>query len=180
MNFDPNRPQAPNPYPALAGISSFDVTSPQITEGEPLPFALSGDGGSHSPALDWAGAPSETASFLLTCFDPDAPMPGAFWHWLVEDIPATTTSVGYDEGRVPGAGLPGAYSTPNSSGMSSFFGAAPPFGDQYHRYFFVVHALDVEHLELPKGSDSSPVEVSEAALPHTIARAVLMGTYQRL
>ncbi|MDR0837382.1 MAG: YbhB/YbcL family Raf kinase inhibitor-like protein [Propionibacteriaceae bacterium] len=179
MSFDPNRPQVPDPYASLPPVPAFPLVSPQIVAGEPLPFALSGDGGAHSPELSWTGAPAETASLLLTCFDPDAPMPGGYWHWLVVDVPAGTVGVAYDAGQVSGAGLDGAYSTPNSSGRVSYVGSAPPVGDQYHRYFFVVHALDVEHLALPRGAESSPVEVAEAALPHTIARAVLMGTYQR-
>ena len=56
-------------------------------------------------------------------------------------------------------------------------GAAPPPGDQVHRYFFVVHALDVPSLGL--GPDTMPGAANTAVLFHTLARAVLVGTYQR-
>jgi Raf kinase inhibitor-like YbhB/YbcL family protein len=184
MAFDPNRPQAPHPYKGLPVIPAFQLASPQFTDGEPLPYELSGDGGGHSPELNWSGAPAATAGFLVTCFDPDAPRPGGFWHWLISDVPADVTTLPYDAGRLPAAGLPGggrdgAYTIANSAGSYDYIGAAPPPGDQVHRYFFAVHALDVAPLDLPLCEDTPPAEVAAVALPHTIARAVLMGTYRR-
>ncbi|MDR1354662.1 MAG: YbhB/YbcL family Raf kinase inhibitor-like protein [Propionibacteriaceae bacterium] len=179
MTFDPNRPQAPHPYEGLPAVPSFLLTSPQITEGERLPYELSDDGGAHSPELNWRDAPAETKSFLITCFDPDAPRPGGFWHWLLVDVPTCCTGLPYDAGRHLNGDVASAYSTINSRGDYKYVGAAPPAGDQLHRYFFAVHALDVTHLQLPLGTKTSPVDVAFTALPHTIARAVLMGGYQR-
>jgi Raf kinase inhibitor-like YbhB/YbcL family protein len=51
-------------------------------------------GKNQSPALSWAGAPQETQSFAVLVHDPDAPTGGAgWWHWVVYDLPATTTGL---------------------------------------------------------------------------------------
>ena len=55
-------------------------------------------------------------------------------------------------------------------------GAAPPEGDQVHRYFFVVHA--VKEPALGVDSDASPAVVSFNLAFKTAARAIVMGTYQ--
>ncbi|MDR2895336.1 MAG: YbhB/YbcL family Raf kinase inhibitor-like protein [Propionibacteriaceae bacterium] len=192
MNIDLDRPVPPNPYAILPQVPAFELVSPEITDGQPLPLAQTVDGGSISPALSWSGFPPQTQSFLLTCFDPDAPRDGGFWHWVVADIPVQIVSVpaGGPTGRIrqltqrifkptSSIGVESALDLPNSAGTTGFFGAAPPKGDRVHRYFFAVQALSVPRLELPHGSKTAPALVSATAVPVVIARAVLMGTYQR-
>ena len=55
-------------------------------------------------------------------------------------------------------------------------GAAPPQGDQVHRYFFVVHAVGEDSLGVD--SDASPAVVSFNLAFKTVGRAILHGTYQ--
>ncbi|MDR2974161.1 MAG: YbhB/YbcL family Raf kinase inhibitor-like protein [Propionibacteriaceae bacterium] len=163
-----------------------------MTNGKPLALEQTADGGSISPQLTWSGYPPQTQSFLLTCYDPDAPREGGFWHWLVADIPVTVTSIpsGSAIGRIKALanrffrppssiGVPEAIDLPNSAGLPGFMGAAPPKGDRAHRYFFAIQALEVAHLELPHGRKTAPALVSATAIPYTIARGVLMGTFQR-
>ena len=64
----------------------------------------------------------------------------------------------------------------NDGGAQGFMGAAPPEGDQVHRYFFVVHAVKEESLGVD--SDSSPAVVSFNLAFKTAARAIIHGTYQ--
>ena len=53
---------------------------------------------------------------------------------------------------------------------------APPAVERPHRYYFVVHALDVERLGVDH--NTSPAAVSFTMLGHTLGRAILMATYQ--
>ena len=73
MNID-QRPLAPSPYDGL-NVPTFTLSSTVLTDGAPMPKSATADAGSLSPDLAWHGFPEETASFMLTCFDPDAPIP---------------------------------------------------------------------------------------------------------
>ena len=149
-----------SPYDHLPKVASFTVTSTDIADGQPLPTAqmsgIFGAGGADvSPQLSWSGFPEGTKSFAVTVFDPDAPIPSGFWHWAVHDIPVTTTELAANAGDEGGANLPaGAVTLRNDGGGARFLGAAPPEGHGPHRYFVVVHAVDVESLGV--GPDSSP------------------------
>jgi hypothetical protein len=126
--------------------------------------------------LSWSGFPEQSKSFVVTCYDPDAPTPSGFWHWLLVDVPSTTTSLPRAAGATA-ASLPGnAFHVRNDMGDAGYDGAAPPPGDQIHRYYFVVHAVDVESL----GADasSSAAVVSFMLAFHTLARALLVPTFQ--
>ena len=166
----------PDPYDLLPSVPSFTVTSDDVTDGQPLSDAQVASGGDTSPQLSWSGAPEGTRSFTVTCFDPDAPTPSGFWHWVLVDLPAETTSLDTGAGA-EGATLPGgAYMCRNDGGTKAFTGAAPPEGDQVHRYYFVVHA--VTEVQLGTDSDASPAVVSFNLAFKTAGRAILTGTYQ--
>lgn len=174
MSLD--RPVSPDPYPLLPAAPSFTVTSTDVTDGQPLKDDQVAEHGNTSPQLSWEPGPVGTQSYTVTCFDPDAPTPSGFWHWVLVDLPADVTSLDTGAGAV-GAALPGgAFHVRNDAGQAGFMGAAPPAGDQIHRYYFVVHAVTEPSL----GVDDSvtPAVVSFNLAFKTAGRAILHGTYQ--
>jgi len=174
MSLD--RPVTPDPYPLLPSVASFTVTSDDIVAGSPLKDDQVAALGDTSPQLSWSGAPEGTKSFVITCFDPDAPTPSGFWHWVAVDVPGDVTSLavgaGASDDTLPGA----AFHVRNDGGGLSFMGAAPPEGDQVHRYFFVVHAVAEETLGVD--ASASPAVVSFNLAFKTLGRAIVHGTYQ--
>ncbi|TAM81777.1 MAG: YbhB/YbcL family Raf kinase inhibitor-like protein [Jatrophihabitans sp.] len=180
MSLD--RPEAEDPYRKLPQVGTFEVSSEDFDDGQPLP-ALAGYEGSadgaqnRSPQLTWSGFPEGTKSFVVTCYDPDAPTPSGFWHWVLVDVPAGVTSLAQGAGTA-GAALPGnAFHVRSDWGSRDYGGCFPPDGDRPHRYYFVVHAVDTDSLGVD--ADASPAVVSFNLVFHTLARAQVVGTFQR-
>ncbi|MFD5697730.1 YbhB/YbcL family Raf kinase inhibitor-like protein [Streptomyces lasiicapitis] len=172
---------ANNPFARLPEAASFTVTSTTVTDGAPWsPEQLSGISGvpggkDLSPQLSWSGAPEGTKSYAVTVYDADAPTGSGFWHWAVADLPATVTELPEGAGDDTGSGLPeGAFQLPNDARMARYIGAAPPAGHGPHRYFVVVHALDVESLGVP--AEATPAFLGFNISGHILGRAVLTAT----
>ncbi|GAB2673603.1 YbhB/YbcL family Raf kinase inhibitor-like protein [Thalassiella azotivora] len=175
--MDLDRPQAPEPYSLLPAVRSFDLSSDDVADGAPMDERHTYGGGNESPHLRWSGAPEGTRSFVVTCFDPDAPTPAGFWHWTVVDLPASTTELVRGAGSQGGDALPeGAFMVRSDFGDARYDGAAPPPGDRPHRYVFAVHALDVDTLGVHAGA--TPTVVAFSLNGHTLGRALLTPTFQ--
>ncbi|WP_306856031.1 YbhB/YbcL family Raf kinase inhibitor-like protein [Amycolatopsis roodepoortensis] len=163
-----------DPFARLPEVASFAVTSTSVADGAAwAPEQWTGK--DVSPQLSWSGAPRGTKSYAVTVYDPDAPTGSGFWHWAVADIPAAVTELPEGAGDDTGSGLPeGAFQVPNDARLARFLGAAPPAGHGVHRYFVVVHALDVESLGVP--ADCTPAFLGFTIAQHVLGRAVLIAT----
>lgn len=174
MNLD--RPLAPDPYEFLPDTDPLHVASEDFADGGPLPESAGAAGGNTSPQLSWGGAPGTVAAYLVTCYDPDAPVASGFRHWAVL-LPGSTTSLPAGAGGGEDGALPeGAVTLRNDNGNHEFGGAAPPEGDRAHRYIFAVTALDTADLGLD--ADTSFAKAQFATLGNVMARGTLTGTFQ--
>jgi Raf kinase inhibitor-like YbhB/YbcL family protein len=165
---------------------AFKVTSTSFRDGDYLgaDHILSADfgfgcaGGNRSPHLAWSGAPADTKSFAVTCYDPDAPTGSGFWHWLVVNIPANATELALDAGNTKSPKLPaGALQTRTDFGAPGYGGPCPPPGDHPHRYLFTVFAVSAD--SLPVKADTSAAIVGFQLNFNTLAKAAIMGLYKR-
>jgi Raf kinase inhibitor-like YbhB/YbcL family protein len=172
-----------SPYDRLPQVPSFQVTSDDVRDGEKLGNAqvsgvLGAGGQDVSPHLSWSGFPAETRSFAVTVYDPDAPTASGFWHWAVADIPATVTELPTGAGDETGSGLPsGAIQLrPDAGPPRGYVGAGPPSGHGRHRYYTVVHAVDVDSLGIDGGA--TPAFLGFNLFFHTLARAIIVPWYE--
>ena len=173
----------PLPHEFLPPAPALSVTSDDIDHGERLATAHVADimdaGGENvSPHLQWSGAPPETQSFAVTCFDPDAPTGSGFWHWVVVNIPANVSELKLDAGNPASGLLPkGALQTRTDFGKPGYGGPCPPEGLGAHRYQFTVFAVKQDALQVT--ADTSAAVIGFQLFFNTIEKAVLTGKVER-
>jgi Raf kinase inhibitor-like YbhB/YbcL family protein len=163
-------------------MAKLTLTSSDLVEGGHIADAqvfneFGCKGGNISPALAWSGAPAETKSFALLMYDPDAPTGSGWWHWVVYNIPAGTSSLPAGAGNPHKNLLPsGALQGRTDYGTHGYGGPCPPPGKP-HRYFLRLYALKVAKLEVP--ADASPALIGFNVNAQQLAKAELMGLYGR-
>jgi Raf kinase inhibitor-like YbhB/YbcL family protein len=166
-----------------ASAEEFKLTSPDVAEGGSIAEAqvfngFGCTGRNQSPALSWSGAPPGTRSFAITVYDPDAPTGSGWWHWLVVDLPASTTSLPAGAGDPSGKALPaGAIQIRTDFGKPGYGGSCPPKGDKPHRYIFTVFALKTDKLGV--NADASGAMAGFMINANAIGKASLTATYGR-
>ena len=142
-------------------VLRFHLTSPDIKADSTIAslHVHGGCGGQNvSPALEWHNPPPGTRGFALTMYDPDAPTGSGWWHWVLFDLPQTTTSLARGAGNPGNAALPGtAIQSRNDYGEAGYGGPCPPAGDRPHRYVFTIHALKVGKLDAPRDASCAMV-----------------------
>jgi Raf kinase inhibitor-like YbhB/YbcL family protein len=148
------------------------IFSSAFREGDLIPPKYTCDGEDVSPPLEWEGVPGAAKSLALIVDDPDAPS-GEFVHWLVFDIPTSENGVADGIG-IAGPKVGGGTQGKNGFGETAYGGPCPPSGT--HRYYFHLYALDAT-VGLPSGASRN--EVESAMRSHIVAKAQLMGRYER-
>ncbi len=155
---------------------AFVLSSSSFTHEGEIPAQHTCEGRDVSPALSWSDLPDGTKRLALIVDDPDAPDPQApktIWsHWVLYNLPAVAGSL--DEGVSSDALPEGAGEGKNDWGETGYRGPCPPIGR--HRYFHKLYALDTV---LPDLGSPTKQELEEAMEGHILARAEIMGTYEK-
>ena len=189
------------------------VIPSELAFGKPDAKARVALSANRNPDLAWTGAPAGTKSFAVLCVDPDVPSRGDdvnqegrvvpaslprvdFFHWVLVDVPASTTSIARGEhadGVVP-HGKPGPAAKhgarhgindytgwfagdPSMAGdWYGYDGPCPPWNDTIaHRYVFTVYALDVPRLAVEGRFGGA--DAIRAMAGHVLAQASVTGRY---
>jgi len=166
-----------------ASAAALKVTSPDVAPGKMISdeqvfngFGCTGK--NISPALSWSGAPAGTKSFAVALFDPDAMQGRGFWHWLMVNIPASTTELARDAGKNDGSKLPaGAVQIKNGFRALGYSGSCPPPADEPHGYVMTVYALKLATLDVP--SDITAANMLTTIEASSLGKATLTYHFGR-
>jgi Raf kinase inhibitor-like YbhB/YbcL family protein len=150
------------------------LTSAAFAHQGEIPSKYTCEGDDFSPPLAWSEIPTDAKSLALIVDDPDAPDPAApktTWvHWVLYNMPATATGLPERGKPLPAGSLEGL----NDWQRTGYGGPCPPIGR--HRYFFKLYALDTELADLARPTKA---RLEQAMQDHVVARAELIGTYQK-
>ncbi len=151
----------------------MQIQSSAFAQHAEIPSKYTCEGDNVSPPLAFSGVPQGTRTLALIVDDPDAPDPAAprmtYVHWVLFNLSAATTTLAEGVKELPigtGEGV-------NDWKRTGYGGPCPPIGR--HRYFHKLYALDIE-LEL---SRPTKAELEAAMEGHVLAKAELVGTYQK-
>jgi Raf kinase inhibitor-like YbhB/YbcL family protein len=166
-------------YPA----SAFEISSPGVGSDGTIPVKYTANafgctGENVSLPLVWKDVPAEAKSLAITMYDPDAPTGSGFWHWLIVNLPASTTELPEGAGEPGNAKLPqGAVQARGDAGVAGYFGPCPPQGDPPHRYIFTIFAVKTDKLDI--NAETSGAVVGFNLHFNTIDKASVTYTYGR-
>ena len=166
---------------AKGASAHFRLTAPDLVSKGRIAIShvfngMGCNGQNISPALEWSNPPAGTKSFVVTMYDPDAPTGSGWWHWVMYNIPASTTGLvaGAGNGRnAPRGSTEGA----TDFGTKGYGGPCPPVGDKPHRYHITVFALKVDKLDVPGNATAAYVGFNLNA--NKLATARVTGLYGR-
>jgi Raf kinase inhibitor-like YbhB/YbcL family protein len=168
-----DRPQPAEP--SGGAEMTMKITSSAFAHEGEIPTKYTCEGDDVSVPLAWEGVPDGAKSLALIVDDPDAPDPQApkmVWvHWVVYDIPPTTTSLAEAITEPPAGARDGL----NDWKRTGWGGPCPPIGR--HRYFHKLYALDKQLGDLGTPTKDDLLKAMEG---HVLAEAQLIGTYQKV
>ncbi|WP_345387431.1 YbhB/YbcL family Raf kinase inhibitor-like protein [Nonomuraea salmonea] len=140
-------------------IAEINVTSPELREGKPLPREYSCHGDQGSPPLRWSSQPLSEAKSIAIVADSHTGSDSAV-HWVIYNIPATTTELGPNAAADPPEGSGQATVTSGRAGYE------PPC-EEKASYRFTVYTLD-DKVESAEGSELP--QILKQIANQTIAR----------
>jgi len=150
------------------------ISTRSFQAGAAIPQKYTCSGEDISPELTWTDIPSGTKALVLIVDDPDAPS-GLWTHWLLYDLPPSTTTLPENFPRdrdLPGGGHQGT----NDFGKIGYSGPCPPPGKP-HRYFFRLYALNAP-LGIAAGATRAQLDAALKSAK-VLAESELMGTFRR-
>ena len=157
-------------------------------DGGMIPLRYTQAGPEISPAIQWSGAPANTASFVLVFHDLDAAVPNStddLLHWMVWNIPATSTGV--QQSRPDGFELPDGSRQISASG-SRYRGPGASSTGPMHHYVLELYALDTMlDVKVPAQGPQEPnpnpqairTAVMQAMIGHIRGKAAYVGLFRR-
>ncbi|GGO70941.1 YbhB/YbcL family Raf kinase inhibitor-like protein [Nonomuraea cavernae] len=140
-------------------IAEINVSSPDLRDGEPLPRRYTCNGTQGSPPLRWSSGPLPTAKSVAIVVDSLSPSESNV-HWVLYNIPATTTELGPDAA----ADVPdGSSQAKVTSGKAGYEPPCDPKGS----YRFSVYTLS-DKVKAQEGAPLSAVlkEIADQTIAH--------------
>ena len=144
-------------------------------------FTCVAPGGGTSPQLSWSGAPPSTQSYALVEQDPDTPTPNT--HWLVYNIPASTTQLAQGQPTEQDTLSNGAMQGQDHAqgifptfALVGYEGACPPPNAAAHHYTFQLFALDQV---LPLQPRATINQLKAAMSGHMVGQTELVAPFSR-
>jgi Raf kinase inhibitor-like YbhB/YbcL family protein len=160
---------------ACGTATAMSLTSSDIAPGAQIAAAqiYPRCGGQNiSPELSWSGAPAGTKSIALTMIDSDV-KPSQWSHWIVENIPPTTTELARGVAKLP----QGAQTVASNFGDPFYDGPCPPPGTGVHHYQITVWALRRDIVTLVPNAKAT--DISKMLRQLALDRASLTGWVKR-
>ena len=153
-----------------AHADELDMSSEDFLDSGVLPVLYTCDGKGVSPQLSWTNAAKNAKSFALIFSDKDT-KPTELYHWVLYNIPASTTALESDLQKLPAGSATGT----NSWDKTTYFSPCPPRGS-IHKYVFTLYTLD-QKIQLPNNKDA--VAVMNAMKGHILQTDTLTAVYSR-
>jgi hypothetical protein len=143
---------------------AFVITSSAFAEGATVPTQFTCNGNDAPPPINVSDRPKDTRSFAVIMDDPDAPK-GTFTHWLAYDIPTGNTEL-----------QTGAAKT--CATVLVVRGTAAHARRRPRTPLLFLHGVRRRRASLPIAGETRQ-DLEKALESHTLARARLMGQYER-
>ena len=163
---------------SIAPAAAMDLKSSDVADGGPFridQLYKQCSGANISPALTWGGVPASTRTLAVTMFDSDA-SPSGWWHWIVLNLPVSTSQLPRGAGSNSGAIPSGAIVGENDFGDSDYGGPCPPARSGPHHYDITVWALNDAY---PPNGPMKGLKVGTWLQDHAIDKARITGIYER-